>query len=448
MFVGIDWATESHAICVLDDATGRDGPTAFSIAHTAPGLRAAGRPAGPPRRAGRPAGGHRTTGRPAGRPAAGGRPPGGAGHAQRHQGLARGRGGLGRQDRPRRRQGHRRVPAAARSTTCASSRRSPTRPGRCGPWSGPGRPGRCRGSPRPTSSPRAWRPSGRAPRRSSPTSEPRSPSPSWSAIRHPTAAAPPRRACAWPAFLTRARLQRAPDRRSSCSRGSAPRPRASPTAPRPRPRRDAVLAMVARDAGAQRTRSRTSTDPWPPTSGEHPDAEIFTSLPRSGQINAAQMLAEWGDCREAYAGPKRSPPSPGIAPVTRQSGKHPRSRFRWACNKRFRNAITTFADNTRHASPWAADGLRPKPSPGAATTPTPSASWPAPGSASSGAAGSTGVPYDPAKHGAANDSPSRQPLPPQLDIEGVLRPGTLCRWAAFSSQHSKWSSSSCQTGFQ
>ena len=29
--------------------------------------------------------------------------------------------------------------------------------------------------------------------------------------------------------------------------------------------------------------------------------------------------------------------------------------FRWACNTRFRNAMTTFADNSRHASPWAAD---------------------------------------------------------------------------------------------
>src|SRR6201989_3497354 len=37
--------------------------------------------------------------------------------------------------------------------------------------------------------------------------------------------------------------------------------------------------------------------------GEHPDGPIFTSLPRSGQVNAAQVLAEWGDCRQAYAGP-------------------------------------------------------------------------------------------------------------------------------------------------
>ncbi len=37
--------------------------------------------------------------------------------------------------------------------------------------------------------------------------------------------------------------------------------------------------------------------------GEHPDGEIFTSLPRSGQVSAAQILAEWGDCRQAYAAP-------------------------------------------------------------------------------------------------------------------------------------------------
>jgi hypothetical protein len=28
--------------------------------------------------------------------------------------------------------------------------------------------------------------------------------------------------------------------------------------------------------------------------------------------------------------------------------------FRWACNKRLRQALTTFADNSRHASRWAA----------------------------------------------------------------------------------------------
>ena len=45
----------------------------------------------------------------------------------------------------------------------------------------------------------------------------------------------------------------------------------------------------------------------------------------------------------------------GATPVTKQSGKHPAVSFRWACNKRFRQAITTFADNSRHASAWAAE---------------------------------------------------------------------------------------------
>src|SRR5258708_6942001 len=88
--------------------------------------------------------------------------------------------------------------------------------------------------------------------------------------------------------------------------------------------------------------------------GEHPDGAVFTSLPRSGQINAAQVLAEWGDCRQACEHPDAVAALAGVTPVTRESGKHRSVHFRWACNKRFRVAITIFADNSRHASPWAA----------------------------------------------------------------------------------------------
>ncbi|MGD0705015.1 MAG: transposase [Trebonia sp.] len=88
--------------------------------------------------------------------------------------------------------------------------------------------------------------------------------------------------------------------------------------------------------------------------GEHPDGKIFTSLPRSGQANAAQVLAEWGDCRQAHAGPDSVAALAGCTPVTRESGKHRAVHFRRACSKRFRAAITTYADNSRHASPWAA----------------------------------------------------------------------------------------------
>ena len=117
--------------------------------------------------------------------------------------------------------------------------------------------------------------------------------------------------------------------------------------------RDAVLALVA-VLTALNTAIKDLDRSCAAHLGEHPDGKIFTSLPRSGQINAAQMLAEWGDCRQAYDGPDAVAALAGATPVTKRSGKHEATHFRWACNKRFRKAITTFADNSRHASPWAA----------------------------------------------------------------------------------------------
>jgi transposase len=117
--------------------------------------------------------------------------------------------------------------------------------------------------------------------------------------------------------------------------------------------RDAVLAAVAVLAALNasvKTLDRSAAAHL----GEHPDGAIFTSLPRSGQVNAAQVLAEWGDARQAYEHPDSVAALAGVTPVTRESGKHRAVHFRWACNKRFRVAVTTFADNSRHASPWAA----------------------------------------------------------------------------------------------
>ena len=117
--------------------------------------------------------------------------------------------------------------------------------------------------------------------------------------------------------------------------------------------RDAVLAMAAVLTAlgvALKDLDRSVTAHL----GEHPDGPIFTSLPRSGQINTAQVLAEWGDVREAYDRPDAVAALAGVTPVTKESGKHRAVHFRWACNKRFRRAITIYADNSRHASPWAA----------------------------------------------------------------------------------------------
>jgi hypothetical protein len=70
------------------------------------------------------------------------------------------------------------------------------------------------------------------------------------------------------------------------------------------------------------------------------------------------MLACWGDCRNAYDDPEAVAALAGIVPVTSQSGKHVSVSFRWACNKRLRNAMTTFAHNSRLARPLGRQGLR------------------------------------------------------------------------------------------
>jgi transposase len=87
---------------------------------------------------------------------------------------------------------------------------------------------------------------------------------------------------------------------------------------------------------------------------QHPDGPLVQSLPRSGAVNAAQILAEIGDDRARFPTAEHLAAEGGLAPVTHASGKHHAVVFRWACNKRLRRALTTFADNSRHASQWAA----------------------------------------------------------------------------------------------
>jgi transposase len=87
----------------------------------------------------------------------------------------------------------------------------------------------------------------------------------------------------------------------------------------------------------------------------HPDGHIFTSLPRAGTLRAARLLAEIGDCRARFPDPQALAALAGAAPVTRQSGTHLTHAFRWAVNRQLRDAVCDFANDSRHASVWAAD---------------------------------------------------------------------------------------------
>lgn len=85
------------------------------------------------------------------------------------------------------------------------------------------------------------------------------------------------------------------------------------------------------------------------------DGQIIMSFPRSGRICAAQILSELGAVRERFPTEAQLAAEAGVAPVTYKSGKHCSVVFRWACNHRLRRALTCFADGSRHSSPWAAD---------------------------------------------------------------------------------------------
>src|SRR3954453_4159873 len=87
----------------------------------------------------------------------------------------------------------------------------------------------------------------------------------------------------------------------------------------------------------------------------HPDAPIFTSLPRAGQIRAAALLAEIGDARGRYPDPQTLAAAAGVCPFTDESGKHRAVGFRYKVDTKLRRALTDFADDSRHTHPWAAD---------------------------------------------------------------------------------------------
>ena len=82
----------------------------------------------------------------------------------------------------------------------------------------------------------------------------------------------------------------------------------------------------------------------------HPDGGIFTSLPRSGSVRAAALLAEVGDCRERFPTPESLACLAGASPSTRQSGQHRAVTFRFACDKTLRDALMDFVEDSRHAN--------------------------------------------------------------------------------------------------
>ena len=85
----------------------------------------------------------------------------------------------------------------------------------------------------------------------------------------------------------------------------------------------------------------------------HSKTAVLAPLPRIGEVNLAQVIAEVGPLLDRCDTADQAAAACGVAPVTRQSGKSRNVQFRFSSNTRARVALTCFADNARHSSPWA-----------------------------------------------------------------------------------------------
>jgi len=89
---------------------------------------------------------------------------------------------------------------------------------------------------------------------------------------------------------------------------------------------------------------------------QHADAFIFRSLPHAGDVTAAWLLGEIGDCRDKFENASAMQALAGTCPVTIQSNKRRYVKFRVGCCKLFRNAVQQFARLSargKKGSPWA-----------------------------------------------------------------------------------------------
>jgi transposase len=86
---------------------------------------------------------------------------------------------------------------------------------------------------------------------------------------------------------------------------------------------------------------------------QHPDHEIYDSLPKVGALLGPALLSKLGDDRDRYPTHAILQAVAGTCPVTNRSGKHSHVYFRVACDHEFRYYVQQWARLTLEVSPWA-----------------------------------------------------------------------------------------------
>jgi transposase len=86
---------------------------------------------------------------------------------------------------------------------------------------------------------------------------------------------------------------------------------------------------------------------------EHPDHDVFSSLPGAKVKLGPRLLAEIGSVREEYPDADALMCLVGVSPVSYQSGQVKRCRLRRACNKGLRATVHLWANGSRLTCGWA-----------------------------------------------------------------------------------------------
>jgi transposase len=86
---------------------------------------------------------------------------------------------------------------------------------------------------------------------------------------------------------------------------------------------------------------------------QHPDHDMFGSLPGAGDKLAPRLLAGLGDNRDRFDSHEALQCHAGTAPVADQTGKRKKARFRRACQKTLRHTVHLWANLSRAKCPWA-----------------------------------------------------------------------------------------------
>jgi transposase len=86
---------------------------------------------------------------------------------------------------------------------------------------------------------------------------------------------------------------------------------------------------------------------------QHPDHELFGSLPGAAAKLAPRLLAELGSDRARFASAQSLQCYTGTAPITIQSGQVTKHVIRHACHHGLRATVHLWANTSRHACAWA-----------------------------------------------------------------------------------------------